>query len=130
MNLPPQLLWQGTVNGLALGGVYILMALGLTLVFGVTHIMQFAHGEVYMLGAFVVYFAATFGGLNIWFAMVISAVAMACLGLVLNRFIFKPVKGQILPPIVASLGLTFILQSVALVGFGLDDKSMPRLADG
>ncbi|CAG0985658.1 partial High-affinity branched-chain amino acid transport system permease protein LivH, partial [Anaerolineae bacterium] len=124
------LLWQGTVNGLALGGVYILMALGLTLVFGVTHIMQFAHGEVYMLGAYVVYFAVTFFGLNIWIALVVSAVAMACLGLVLNRFIFKPVKGQILPPIVASLGLTFILQSVALVGFGLDDKSMPRLADG
>lgn len=124
------LLWNGIVNGLALGGVYILMALGLTLVFGVTRIMQFAHGEIYMLGAYIVYFVVTAAGLNIWVAIGASVLLMAIVGLGLERVIFRPVQGEILPPIVASVGLTFVLQSVALGMFGIDEKSLPRLASG
>ena len=56
MDLPVQAIWQGIVNGLALGWIYVLMALGLTLIFGIMHIMQFAHGEIYMIGAYLVYY--------------------------------------------------------------------------
>ncbi len=124
------LLWNGVVNGLALGGVYILMALGLTLIFGVTRIMQFAHGEIYMLGAYIVFFAVTAFDVNIWLAILGSVVLMALAGILLERFIFRPVQGKILPPIVVSIGLTFVLQSGALAAFGVDEKSLPRLASG
>jgi len=118
------------LNGLALGGVYILMALGLTLIFGITRIMQFAHGEIYMLGAYIVYFITHSYGLNLFVAMLISIVAMAVFGLFLERFLFRRFQGQMLPPIVAAVGLVFVLQSGALAGFGIYEKTLPRLAEG
>jgi branched-chain amino acid transport system permease protein len=130
LEVPAQLIWQGILNGLALGGVYILMALGLTLIFGITRIMQFAHGEVYMLGAYVVFYLTKSYGFNLFAAILLSMVAMAILGLFMERFLFRPLQGKILPPIVAATGLIFILQSGALAGFGIYEKSLPRLAEG
>ena len=106
------------------------MALGLTLIFGITRIMQFAHGEVYMLGAYFVYYLSVSQRLNLLVAMLVSMAAMAVLGLGLERFLFRPVQGQMLSPIVISVGLTLILQSGALVGFGIYEKTLPSLADG
>ena len=125
-----QLIWQGTINGLALGGVYVLMALGLTLIFGIMRIMQFAHGEVYMLGAYVVYYLTKSFGFNLFAAILASMVAMGILGLLIERFILRPLKGDLFPPIVAMTGLIFVLQSGALAWFGIYEKSLPRLAQG
>lgn len=125
-----QLIWQGIINGLALGGVYVLMALGLTLIFGIMRIMQFAHGEVYMLGAYVVFYLTKSYGFNLFVAILISMVAMGILGLLMERLIFRPLRGKMLPPIVATTGLIFVLQSGAVAWFGIYQKSLPRLAQG
>jgi branched-chain amino acid transport system permease protein len=130
MDLPAQAIWQGMVNGLALGWIYVLMALGLTLIFGIMHIMQFAHGEIYMIGAYVVYYLTASFKLPLAIATVLSMVVMATMGLILERFLFRPLKKDWLSAVVATTGLTLILQSGAVVVFGLYERSIPLLAQG
>ena len=125
-----QIIWQGVVNGLALGWIYILMALGLTLIFGVMDIMQFAHGEIYMLGAYVVFYLTSFFKIPFLPAAILSMLFMALLGLILERFIFRPLKKDWVAAVVAALGLSLIFQSGAVVFFGVYERSMPALAQG
>ncbi len=76
------------------------------------------------------YYLSVPWGLDLYAAVFLSMVIMAVLGLFLEKFLFRPVQGQILPPIVVSVGLTLILTSGAVVGFGLFERSIPRLAHG
>jgi branched-chain amino acid transport system permease protein len=121
---------QAIANGLALGWLYVLMALGLTFILSIMGILQLAHGEVYMIGAYVTYYCCASFGVNIYASMFISMAVMAVFGVLIERFLFRPVRAQILAPIVISLGLTLILMSTAVVGFGLYERSLPRLAQG
>jgi branched-chain amino acid transport system permease protein len=130
LDLPSQVWVQAIANGLALGWLYVLMALGLTLILSIMGILQLAHGEVYMIGAYVTYYCCVSFGVNLYVAMFISMVVMAVFGILMEKFLFRPVQTQILPPIVISLGLTLILMSSAVVGFGLYERSIPRLAQG
>ena len=130
MDLPLQAIWQGIINGLALGWIYVLMALGLTLIFGIMHIMQFAHGEIYMIGAYVVYYLTASFKLPLVIATALSMVVMAAGGLILERFLLRPLKEDWLSAVVATTGLTLILQSGAIVVFGLYERSIPLLAHG
>lgn len=123
-------IWQGVINGLALGWIYVLMALGLTLIFSIMSIMQLAHGELYMLGAYFVYYLSVIYGMNLFVGMFLSMTIMATFGLFLEVFLFRHVRAQFLAPIVVSVGLILILQSGAVVGFGLYERSLPRLAHG
>jgi len=106
------------------------MALGLTLILSIMGILQLAHGEVYMIGAYVTYYSCVSFGVNLYASMFISMAIMAGFGFLMERFLFRPVRAEILPPIVISLGLTLILMSSAVVGFGLYERSIPRLAQG
>ncbi len=124
------LIYQAIISGLALGSLYVLIALGLTLIVSIMGILQFAHGEIYMLGAYAVFFICSSSGMSIYYAMIISMVVMAFLGILIERILFRAVKGKMLNPIVVSLGLTLILTSVATVVFGLQQRSLPRLAVG
>lgn len=130
MELPIQAIWQGVVNGLALGWIYVLMALGLTLIFGIMNIMQFAHGEVYMLGAYVVFYLTSSLKVPLPIAILLSMLSAAAFGVLLERTLFRRVRGKMLTPIVISLGLILILQSGAIVSFGLYERTIPRLAQG
>ncbi len=118
------------MNGLALGWIYVLMALGLTLIFGIMHIMQFAHGEIYMLGAYVVYYLTASFGLPLLVAMALSMVVMAGVGLVLERFLVRPLKMDWASAVVGATGLTLILQSGSVAMFGLYQRNIPLLAQG
>jgi branched-chain amino acid transport system permease protein len=93
-------------------------------------ILQLAHGEVYMMGAYVAFYCCTSLGINIYVSMFISMAVMALFGILIEKFLFRPVRAQVLAPIVISLGLTLILMSSAQVGFGLYERSLPRLAQG
>jgi branched-chain amino acid transport system permease protein len=119
------LLISGILNGLCLAGIYILIALGLTLIISIMNILQFAHGEIYMLGAFVVYYLTVRVGINAFSAILISMVATGILGLILERFIFRHFLGKFTPVICVATGLMLILQTVAVLAFGLDVKSIP-----
>jgi branched-chain amino acid transport system permease protein len=128
--LDSQVWIQAIANGLALGWMYVLIALGLTLILSIMSILQLAHGEVYMIGAYVTYFLCVSLGVNLYASIAISMVVMAVFGIIIEKFLFRPAQRQVLPPIVVSLGLTLILTSFAVTQFGLKEKSIPRLAEG
>ena len=125
-----QLLWQSFINGFALGWLYILMALGLSLIFGITRIMQFAHGELYMLGGYVVYLFSVSLHLNLFLSILLAMVLVGAFGFLLYVGLFKRFTGQMVNPIIISVGLTLILQSGVMVVFGITQRSLPRLAEG
>jgi branched-chain amino acid transport system permease protein len=82
-----ELFFQQLLNGLTVGGVYSLVALGLTLVYGILHVPNFAHGTFYMAGAFVGYYLMTALGLNYWLAMLGAAAAVAVLAMLADRLL-------------------------------------------
>jgi branched-chain amino acid transport system permease protein len=124
------LLAQSILNCLAAGWIYILVALGLTLVFGIMNIVQFAHGEIYMLGAYCSYFLIKLYGFSFWEALPLSALLVGLLGIVLERFFFRPFRGRFEPSIIVAVGLMLLLQTIAVVGFGTDTKSMGGIIPG
>jgi branched-chain amino acid transport system permease protein len=130
LDISAPVFWQGLLNGLALGWIYVLMALGLTLIFGIMRIMQFARGEIYMLGAYAAYYLTATLGLPIYVATGFSMLVMALVGLILERFLFRRFKEDWLSAVVAAVGLALILQSGAIAMFGLHHRNLPVLAEG
>jgi branched-chain amino acid transport system permease protein len=126
--IPAGSLVQSFINGLALGWIYILIAMGLSLVFGTMRILQFAHGEVYMLGAYAVYYFVVMHGLPFLVAMPLCMATGLVLGLILERFFFRPMTGEFLPTIMIALGVMIVLQAAVTVGFGVTPKSIPSFA--
>jgi branched-chain amino acid transport system permease protein len=127
-DVPGQFLWQSFINGLCLGWIYILVAVGLSLIFGIMNILQFSHGEVYMLGAYFIYFFSVVHGLSYFVAMLISAVLVLVLGLILERFFFRPLAREPMGTLVVALGLMLALQAIVSVGFGITQKAIPSFA--
>src|SRR5438105_12577810 len=95
--MTPALLVQSTVIGLSIGSIYILMALGLTLMFGMMHIINFAHGAIYMLGAFVIYYVFFQWGVPYFFAFFAAMVLLGIFGFFIERTVYRPIKGGIEP---------------------------------
>jgi branched-chain amino acid transport system permease protein len=124
------LLAQSILNGLAAGWIYVLVALGLTLVFGIMRIVQFAHGEIYMLGAYCSYFLIKIFGFSFLEALFLTTIAIGLLGIVLERFFFRPFRDRFEPSIIVAVGLMVFLQTTAVVGFGTDTKSMGGIIPG
>jgi branched-chain amino acid transport system permease protein len=115
---------QTIVNGLMLGLLYVLIALGLTLIFSIMGILNFAHGEIYMLGAFSVYTLTEVMHLPFLFAIVLSLILIAFLGLVLERWFFRPLKGMTESSLIAALGLALLLQHAALLIWGIEEVAV------
>jgi branched-chain amino acid transport system permease protein len=124
------LLASGIINGLCLAGIYILIALGLTLILSIMNILQFAHGEIFMIGAFVTYYLLWVGGLNFFPAMFVGMIVTGILGLILERFMFRRFVGKFMPVVCAAIGLMLILQTSVVLGFGLDVKHIPSFWPG
>jgi branched-chain amino acid transport system permease protein len=123
-------IWQGISNGFMMGWIYVLVALGLTIVFSIMGIVQFAHGEIYMLGAYVTYFVCVVMGLSIFIALVVAAIAMGLGGLALERVLFRRFRGQVEGGMIIAIGLILLLQTAAVVGFGTQDKWVPTMIPG
>src|SRR5258705_11235065 len=124
------LLVQSAIIGTSLGSIYILMALGLTLMFGMMHIINFAHGAVYMLGAFVIYYVFFQGGVPYFAAFLIAMVLLGAFGYLVERSIYRPIKGGIEPTLVALLALTTFIQAAGYPVFGQLDKHVPPVFPG
>jgi branched-chain amino acid transport system permease protein len=121
---------QSIMNGLAAGWIYVLVAVGLTLVFGIMRIVQFAHGEIYMLGAYTSYFLIKLFGFNFWIALPVTAIVIGLFGIVLEKVFFRPFRDRFEPSIIVAVGLMVLLQTTAVVGFGTDTKSMGGIIPG
>ncbi len=120
-------LLQSIVNGFVIGWIYVLVALGLTIVFSIMRIVQFAHGEIYMLGAFIVYYLSVVLGINVFIAFVIAAIVLGLVGIALERFFFRRFRGQVESSIIVAVGLILLLQTIVVVSFGSQDKWIPSV---
>ena len=128
--MTPALFVQSTVIGLSIGSIYILMALGLTLMFGMMHIINFAHGAIYMLGAFAIYYIFSQWGVPYFAAFVLAMLLLGTFGYLVERSIYRPIKGGIEPTLVALLALTTFLQAAGYPVFGQLDKHVPPVFEG
>ncbi len=124
------LLGQATVNGLIIGLLYLLMAVGFTLVFGVMRMVNFAHGEFYMLGAFGAYFLTAVLGISFLPALALTFVGAVLFGAAVEVAILKPFRHDEFNGMIATIGLAMILQNLALMFFGPDPHSMPSVVRG
>lgn len=125
-----ELLFQSTVLGLSMGAIYILMALGLTLMFGMMHIINFAHGAIYMLGAFAIYYLFAQAGIPYLLAFLLTLLLLGMFGLAIERLIYRTLGGETEPTLVALLALTTLLESSGYLVFGVLDKDVPTVFPG
>lgn len=105
---------QSLANGIVLGSIYAMVAVGLALAFGVMQMANFAHGEFFMLGAYVVYIFYALGGMPFPAAVIMAFPIVALFGVATERLIFRPTRGNVLAGFMATAGVAFILQ--VLVG--------------
>lgn len=117
---------QQIFNGLVVGSIYTLIALGLTTIFGILGIAHFAHGSVAMFGGYLTYFLISALGIGLLPSFILAMAAGALLGVVLERVAYYPVRNA--PPInsfIIALGLTLIIEKVNLLAFGIDQVIIP-----
>ena len=110
--------------GLNLAAIYALMALGLTLMFGILGIVNLAHGVLYMLAAFGMYYIYSILGLNFYLAMVATIVTLGLFGLFMERVFYRPVGGQFAPVIAITLGLMILFEAGGYLAFGYVAKGV------
>jgi branched-chain amino acid transport system permease protein len=114
---------QIILNGLMSGCIYILVALGLTLVLSIMGIVQLAHGEIYMLGAYAVYYFCVGLGLHYLLALVISTLLIGGVGILIEKIFYRPFRhGDFVPTVIMALGIMLLLQTTAVVAFGGSTK--------
>jgi branched-chain amino acid transport system permease protein len=112
---------QQMVNGISLGSIYALIALGYTMVYGIIKLINFAHGDVYMIGAYVGFAATVYARLGFFWAMIISMAACAVLGVVIERIAYKPLRasGRI-AVLITAIGVSLLLEYVMMFFVGAD----------
>jgi branched-chain amino acid transport system permease protein len=122
-----QLFLQQVFNGVMLGSTYAIVALGLTLVFGILHIPNFAHGHLYMLGAYLCFFFITLYGFGFWLAVVMSMIILALVGIVVERLVYRPLRDK--PHInsfIAAVGALVILENGVIALWGPQGQRIPN----
>ena len=121
---------QILVNGATDGMFYVLMALGFTMIFGIMKLVNFAHGEFYMLGGFAVYHLTTALGINYFLALPLAAVCVGLIGAATEQVIFAPLRGRALSMLISALGLQIGLQGLMAIIEGSDAVSLPSPVSG
>ena len=118
--ITPQLLAVQLVAGIALGAIYALLAIGLSLIFGMLTVVNFAHGAFFMVGAFLgVYFLGVTG--SFWFSLLLVPLATALIGLVTERFLVRPLYGRGIDyPLLLTFGLSYVLVDAMRFAFGIE----------
>lgn len=113
------------INGISLGSVYAIIALGYTMVYGIAKMLNFAHGDVIMVGGYVVLTIVTGMGLSPMVGILAAVVACTVLGVVIERVAYKPLRNAAssLAVLITAIGVSYLLQNVALLIFGADTKS-------
>lgn len=107
------------INGISLGSIYAVIALGYTMVYGIAKMLNFAHGDVIMIGAYVVYLAAVKAGLHPLIAVVVSMIACTILGITIEKIAYKPLRHSTsLAVLITAIGVSYFLQNMALAIFG------------
>lgn len=121
---------QQTLNSLQLGSVYALIALGYTMVYGVLRLINFAHGDIFMVGAFLALYAATGLGLPFLGVLLVAMAGTAALGVVVERVAYRPLRGAPrVSAVITALGVGIFLENVMLATVGAEPRRLPPLVD-
>ena len=117
------------INGISLGSVYAIIALGYTMVYGIAKMLNFAHGDVIMVGAYIVLTCVTGAGLNPIVAIIIATIACTIFGIVIEGVAYRPLRNAASPlaVLITAIGVSYLLQNLALLIFGSNTKSFPEV---
>ena len=127
------------INGISLGSVYAIIALGYTMVYGIAKMLNFAHGDIIMVGSYVVFSVVSVMGMPAGVGIFVAVVACTVLGVVIERIAYKPLRGASpLAVLITAIGVSYFLQNAALLLYGANAKSFTsvvkfkgvKLADG
>ena len=119
---------QTLISGLSLGSIYALIALGYTMVYGIAKMLNFAHGDIIMVGAYAVITAAFTMGLPPFIAILISIALCALLGIVIEFLAYRPLRqAQPLAVLITAIGVSYLLQNLALLIYGSEQKAVPTI---
>jgi branched-chain amino acid transport system permease protein len=124
------LLAQAVLNGLVIGAMYMLMAVGFTLVFGIMRVVNFAHGEFYMLGAFTAFFTYVYWEMPFVVCLVIAALTIGILGMLIERTLIQPFRSDEMSGMIATLAISVIIQNGAIMLWGPAPRAMPDIITG
>lgn len=121
---------QTLISGLSLGSIYALIALGYTMVYGIAKLLNFAHGDVIMIGAYAGIVSVASLGLNPVLAIFVSVVICALLGMLIEFLAYKPLReASPLSVLITAIGVSYLLQNLALLIFGSQQKAYPEVVD-
>jgi len=113
------------INGISLGSVYAIIALGYTMVYGIAKMLNFAHGDVIMVGGFIIYTCMSSLGLSPILSILVAMAGCTVLGVTIERIAYRPLRnaGSPLAVLITAIGVSYLLQNLALLIFGADTKS-------
>lgn len=121
-----QLFMQQMINGISLGSIYALIALGYTMVYGTIKLINFGHGEVYMMGAFTGFYLVTVLELNFILALIISMLTTALLGVLIERVAYKPLRYSTrIVSLITAIGVSYLLQNSMIYYLGPEVRAFP-----
>ncbi len=116
------------INGLSLGSVYAIIALGYTMVYGIAKMLNFAHGDVIMIGCYISFMLTSKSGMNSTLALLISIIGCTILGIIIEKVAYKPLrKATSLAVLITAIGVSYLLQNIALLLFGSDTKAFTNI---
>src|SRR5258708_30671776 len=126
---------QQLINGLTIGAIYALIALGYTMVYGILRLINFAHGDIYMVGAFVGYFLAAKLGyatgpslIGLGVVLVGSMVAAALVGIAIERFAYRPIRKYArLTTLITAIGVSLLIENLFVAWLGAAPRAFPQL---
>lgn len=119
---------QQMVNGVSLGSIYALIALGYTMVYGIIKLINFAHGDVYMVGAYIGFAATTFAKLSFFPALIISMFTSAILGMFIEKVAYKPLRNSSkIAALITAIGVSLLLENLMTYFAGAEIRSFPKL---
>lgn len=119
------------ISGLSLGSIYALIALGYTMVYGIAKMLNFAHGDIIMVGGYAVFTAMSSSWCPVWLSVIIGIVVCTVLGVLTEKIAYKPLRNA--PPLavlITAIGVSYLLQNVALLIFGSAAKNFTSVVDG
>lgn len=121
---------QQLINGISLGSIYALIALGYTMVYGIIKLINFAHGDIYMVGAYVAFFATTFLHLSFFPALIVSMVVAALLGMTIERLAYRPLrKAPKIAILITAIGVSLLLEYGGMLLVTPQPRTFPALFD-
>ena len=116
------------VNGISLGSIYAIIALGYTMVYGIAKMLNFAHGDVIMVGAYIIFCAAQYWNLPPLLSVLIAMVVCTVLGMTIEKLAYKPLRqATSLAVLITAIGMSYLLQNTALLIWGANPKVFPSL---